>query len=217
MNVEELIDHLGFVLDFNDGQPNQAFSESRMLKALNLAYTRECSKAQLQGSRRFFQRFEQFTWSASEVTLTLPTNFNRDGIIQFYNVTADTDGPGIPLFLTDNGQHSQIYWKDINTLAWGSTGPASDQTLRVYYLARPEELKNDGDEPVLIPREYHELLVWSAACQLKVIADEKAPQEWMMQREELRAGLWKHLSKSRPLDDVPTIRHNTSTNSDWYY
>lgn len=66
-------------------------------------------------------------------------------------------------------------------------------------------MSSDSDTPELIPAEYHELIVWSAACDLKSIGDEAAPAEWMQTRNEFRIDLWKYVSRGRPLDDVPQV------------
>ena len=78
-------------------------------------------------------------------------------------------------------------------------------TLRFVFTAQPVEMTADEDEPTLVPIEHRELLRWSAAIDLRLMADEEAPQQWLFERNELRLDYGKHVSMGRPFDNTPTI------------
>lgn len=208
MDFGTLRNRLAFVLNFNDGQTDQDFSSDRLKQALNHAYMREVEKAKQEGSRRFFLAQQEISWAAGAVTLVLPVGVKRKQLIRVMDVTNDAIGG--QLMFSESGLTGDVFWKDRETLQWGTQGPGAAKTLRVFYYAVPVDLVNDADEPELVPDQFHELLVWSAACWLRTIADEGAPNSWRAQLEELRYDFWKYISRGRPVDDEQTIRQRDS-------
>ena len=196
MNLLELRDDLEFCLNATSGQTHQDFTTSRLNKSLNRAYVRE-------GGRNWFLAQEEVVWTANQNTFVLPTHIRHRQMYEVWDVTSGDLGTRV--HFGDNGLDGNIFWLDHKTLQWGTSGPGTDRTLRVQYYAEPEELIADSDEPTLIPVPFHELLVWSAAVWLRSIADEKPPEAWVMQREELRFGYYKHIARGRPVTTKPWI------------
>jgi len=206
MNFTELQNRLKFVLDFNDTQTDGAFTATRVKQALNLAYEREVFKAEAEGSRRYFKTTTSFTWPAGQLTYALTAPLSQATIIRMSDVTS-TD-PGYNLVFSEQGFSGDLHWKDRKTIQWGTTGPGSAKTIRVEYYPRPTELVEDEDELEMIPVQFHELLVWSAAVFLRTVADERPPQHWVNERDEFRIDFWKFLSQGRPISDTPTITNS---------
>jgi hypothetical protein len=203
MDFGTLQNRLAFILNFNDGQTDQDFSAARLKQALNFAYNREIQRAVLEGSKRYWKRAVDISWPADQVTLPLPSTVKKKAIYRIQDVTDDSIGAA--LIFSDYGLTGDVFWKDHNTLQWGVSGPGSARTLRVFYVADTVDMVSDGDEPELMPEPFHEVILWSAACWLRTIADEAPPQAWLMQLNELRMDLWKYVSMGRPREDEPTI------------
>lgn len=204
MNRKELRDELAFVLNFNEDQPDQDFTAARLNKALQYAYEDEVRQAKLEGQLRWFKANTEFTWPASQTTLTLPPTLQRAGLIEFWDITSND--PGVPITIRENWQQGgDLHWLNFDTLQWGEDGPASATTLRVDFMAYPEKLLNDQQSPILIPIDYHHLIVWAAAVYLRDIADEAVPQRWDRKHREIQMDYWKFLSRGRPFSDVPVV------------
>ncbi len=203
MNFVDLQDRLAFVLNFNDGQADQDFSSTRLKQALNFVYAEEVHKAQQEGGRRWFREFTDITWTASSVTYTLPASIDAHEVLRFVDIT-DTN-PGTRLQFSPEGLSGDLHVRDRKTLQWGTSGPASDRTIRVFYYALPVDMVADLDEPELIPDSFREILVWAAAVRLRVIGDEEAPRAWVTQLNTLREDYWKAISRGWPMDEVTTI------------
>ena len=203
MDFKILQNQLAFALNFNDGQTDQDFTTARLKQALNLAYAREVYKAQQEGSKRYWKDYRDISWPASQVTLVLPASVARKNVIRIMDVTSSQLGN--VLLFSENGLHGDVFWLNKTTLQWGVSGPGEAKTLRVFYIAAPVDMVDDSDEPTLVPDAFHELIVWSAACWCRTIADEEAPNAWLRAREDLQLDFWKYVSRGRPHDDEPTI------------
>jgi hypothetical protein len=203
MNYTELQDRLKFVLDFNDTQTDGAFTAARIKQALNMAYEREVNKANEEGSQRYFKGTVEFVWPSAQLTYQLTPPLSKRGLIRITDVT-ESD-PGRRIVFSENGLNGDVFWKDRNTMQWGTQGPGANRTLRAEYFAKPWPMDADDDEPDLIPEQFHELLVWSAAVFLRTVADESPPMRWVSERDEFRIDFWKYLSRGRPMSDVPTV------------
>lgn len=204
MNRAELRDLLGFILNFNDGQTNQDFSTTRLNQALQRAYRREVAKCKQEGDIDFFLKSYEFTWTASTLNWAVP-NAMRGDFLRIMDITEDS-AVGTEVQFSEHGVGSDVFYKDKDTLQWGIDGPPDNRTLRVYYLAQVETMEADDDEPALVPEQFHELIAWSAAVELREIADGAAPQAFVNNRDELRLDYWKHASLGLPQDDPNTIR-----------
>jgi hypothetical protein len=204
MNRKELRDELAFLLNFNEDQPDQDFTATRLNKALQYAYEDEVRQGKLEGQLRWFKANATLTWPASQVTLKLPSTLQRAGLIEFWDIT-EAD-PGVPFVIRENWQQGgDVHWLNFDTLQWGETGPDSEKTLRVDFMAYPEKLLNDSQSPLLVPVDYHMLIVWAAAVFLRDVADEAVPQRWAQKHRELQMDFWKFLSRGRPFSDVPVV------------
>lgn len=193
MNVAELVDLLKFYYAFNDNQSDQLFDDSRWIGVLNLAYKREWIDATQNISKKHFLEYQDITWTADSATLELPVELRNKTLFSFRDVTD-----------SDLGVLFRPGWRDKRTLSWGTDGPSEDKTLRVFYIAAPEVLVEDGPGPALIPEDFHEILVWSAAIQLRALADDSAPGLFQGYLAEWRERLYKALS-ARPIADVNVI------------
>lgn len=196
MQFVELLSLTKFILNFNDGQADQDFSDIRLKQLLNLVYLDEVNKAKQEGLKRHFRAFKEETWAASAVTYTLPPTIAQAELISVVDVTDNSIG--YPISFSEEGSIG-LFWKDHNTLQWGLTGPSSARTLRFYYYAQPAELVAEDDVPELIPDAFHQLLAWAAAVYARTIADEAAPNMWSHKLEELRFDYWKYISRGRPI------------------
>jgi hypothetical protein len=202
MELSELIARTKLWVNFNSGQDDQDFSEETILGAINMAYKKEVTLAKQEGSQRWFHMTQEpAVWLSGEVTYTVPSPLNRVAVLRIADVTEEISS-GTPLLWGEGGSMSQVFWKNHKTLQWGTTGPTQDTTLRFMYVASPEELVNDDDYPELVPEEFHELLPLSAACILRLMADEICPVSWTTEQNEQRQLFWKFVSRGRPLADL---------------
>ena len=203
MKFEDLEDELGDLLNFTSGGTDQDFSATQLKKALNRAYTREVRTAKLEGFQEWFKAVEEVTWTANSVTYTLPTSLRMRDIIEIQDITSYDPGYEITIH---QGSTGGIFWKDRKTLQWGQDGPPEDKTLRFFYFLQPVEMVNPDDEPDVIPSDFHEMLYWSAACELRKRADEKAPFSWEKELGDIRLDYYKTLSRGRPVSQPPSVR-----------
>jgi len=196
----DIYNDLGMVLNFNSGQTDQDYTAAQLKRAINMAYTREVNIGKQEGSRRHFIKRNTFSWPASQAELTLPSELRGAELLRINDITNTTPGEQLSFSAYGVGG-GDVYFIDNNTLRWGTNGPAAAKTLQAMYLAQPQELVEDSQEPELVPPAYHELLMWSAACWLRDVADEECPRAWTEQRDELRLGYHKYISRGRPMDD----------------
>lgn len=203
MNFGELQNRLSFILNFNDGQVDEDFNLLRIQQALNYAYNREVQKAMLEGNREYWKACQNLVWPAGQITLALPAIIKKKALISIHDITSNEVGD--QLYFDKEGLTGQVFFKDSSTLQWGTQGPGSSVTLRFYYLASPETMMADVDEPELIPDAFHEVIVWSAATWLKAIADDVVPDSWLQQLYDIRLDFWKYVSLGRPRSAVPQI------------
>ena len=221
MNRGQIRDRLTFVLNANDGQTDAAFSNARLNQAIDFAYMNEVTDAQQEGSESWFKRVTQVTWPASQRDLEIPSALRAKRIIDIYDVTNNDTGyrftikndPTLvwsgALFYVQDAQ--QAYWEDYKTLRYANEdGPSSALTLKFYHIALPADIEADEDIPDLIPEEFHELLVWSAAILLRQIADEAAPPAWISRWKDRQAAYHKHISTGRPDGNNEWFIGNTS-------
>lgn len=211
MKRRDLRSELAFLLSVEEDSADQAFQTTRLNKAVQYAYEHEVRQAKLEGQSRWFKANANLSWPASQVTFVLPQVISKAGIIQIWDITHSD--PGIQLSVRDGPYQSEIHWLNHSTLQWGDVGPSEAKTLRVDYMAVAEWLAGDDDEPLLVPPEYHWLLVWSAACFLRTVGDESAPQQWERTLAEFRIDYWKYLSRGRPYSDVPAMTYSGGAGS----
>lgn len=199
MDFKTLQDEVADILNFTPDATDQDFTSLQVKKAINQAYADEVVKAKQCGSRVHFTKFDQITWPASQRVLTFPQDLQQKDLISFTDVTNDDPGHSLP---------GSVFWKDNKTLQWGTSGPASARTIRVYYYAAAETLVNDGDIPELIQPEHHELLMWSAAIRLRLRSDEGAPGPWTQHHRELQLDYWKSTSRGKPPQGFTTVQRD---------
>jgi hypothetical protein len=194
---------------------DQDFTDEQVRQAIRICYKREVNRAKQQGGRNWFKKFFEFTWESDETTRTLPEQLKGKDLISFLDVT-NVD-PGYEIQFDDQGFGADVFWKDNETLQWGTNGPGSDRTIRVTYYADAEELQADNEEPTLIPDANRQLLVWASAIYLRLKADELAPAEWRREYNEHQLDYWKVLSRGRPsIGNEPTITEIRPDTERWF-
>lgn len=209
MRRDELRADLAFMLSTNEGSANQDFSTPRLNKALDRAIQREVERAKLHANRDWFLATAPLTWAASQPTLELPAGLVGKTVVAFVDIT---DGePGGRL-----GPGVDFAYRDNNTLVWlpNTTGPTTARTLRVFYEAVHVPMQADSDVPTIIPEQFHQLIVYSAACMLRSSLDDESPREWREERDELRLDYYKHTARPRPSAGAITILPSSGSGSD---
>ena len=215
MNFLELQDEVSDLVNFTTGVTDQDFTTAQIKKALNFRYKKEVAVGQQEGGRNWFKKIQSVTWPVNQITLVLPSQISRVGIIRIEDITSID--PGFEVMVSELGDYGDVFWLDNNTLQYGQTGPNEAKTLRFTYLARAAEMVSDDDVPELIPDELHMLLVWSAAAYLRLKADEAVPNGWMQELDEARLDFWKMVSRGRPLTNEPTITKPPDSESGFVY
>lgn len=213
MDYKTLKDRLNFILDNNDSQADSSFSAARVKDAVNWAYRDEVRHVYLEGNERWFFTTQDFSWPLNQVTFKIPDDIEKKNIIWIQDVTSRD--PGEYVIFGPENHTSRLHWKDSRHLQWGTNGPAEAKTLRFGFYPNPLDLSDDGDEPILLPELYHELIAWSAAIFLLDVADRQAPLSWLSRQRDMRIDLWKHVSKGRPGTDSVRVRNTEPDPDDW--
>lgn len=197
MNRGELRTYLSTVLNFNSSSTDADFSTTQLNQAIQLAYNRCVVDAQQHGTRKFFLKTVQFTWPSGQLQYQLTNTASNTSTISIRDVTDAEGGPGYPV---------DLWWKEHNVLQWATTdGPSENRTIELHFLASAEDLLSDGTVPLLVPLQFHELIIWEAAIWLREVADETAPGAWVGNRTTWQQRYWKHVSSGRPMEDAPTV------------
>jgi hypothetical protein len=213
MNLGQMRDKLSFIVGFNQGQTQQDFvgpsanTNQRLDDSLNEAYREECALAKQNASREWFFRTHAFTWVTDAATMAIPDVLKDKDIELIRDDTDESPGPMVEKWDGITSSGSGLYRVDMDTWGWYPT-PSSDRSLVAMYIAEPSELVQDGDAPGLLPSQAHDLLIWSAAIVLKMVADERSPEMWISRQGALRLQLWKTLTLG-PIRQYPP---NTITN-----
>ncbi len=208
-NLGEIRDLVNWIVDFDSTQTDQAFAgptgdtNRHIDRAINLAYEEEVNSAMQNSSHEAFQFEHEFTWTASAATMKIPAAIRDFPILAIRDDTNTTRGGGAIVRLSERiGAIDGLYVIDRDTWGWYPT-PSAAKTLRILYLAQATQMKQDMDEPHLIPAAHRALIAWSAAILLRDVADEQAPRSWVTKRMSMRASLAKELSKGRPIEYPP--------------
>lgn len=208
MKLREMVRRLEWLLNANStadqafkGPSNYANEHKHM--ALTDAYRDEWVRACSGATDDWKIDYQDITWPSGQQIFSLPEALS-DGraIYRFDDVTDDSLGVPLWVYSAESGGTIQHLGRD--KFIWGTSGPDSDVTIRVTYEAVPAALTEDDQEPYLIPSQFHHLLVWSAAIELRDIADEEAPKRWLRRQEALQMQLEKHMSRPRIKDTSST-------------
>lgn len=219
MNRGEMREQLGFLLNFNESQVDQAFTAARLNKELQYAYDRIVRRCKQQSSKAWFTRYVDATWTSGSLTYTPPSVALRGFLMLFRMDSTNTNqfkhrievGQAFPAGFENSSANpypysesaNQVFWLDNDTLQWGNdTGPSEDIYLRFVYLAYAETLEDDDDEPSLIPPEHRETIVLEALRRLRGAADGQY-ESWIV--EDLNNAMFdliKFLSGGRPSGSV---------------
>lgn len=222
-DVQWLRDEVARLLDFDSTQADQAYAGgtndvwSTIDAALTRAYTKIVNETKLEVPHAHFKMNLSITWPASQQTYVLPDDIATANLLSFWDVT-DSD-MGIKMFIYDTPVGVSLYWKDYKTIQWGTEGPPSARTLKLDYIANPEELNTPAQVPVLVPYRHRHLLMWEGAIQARLEADEdNIPRLWLseagqcMQRYivDLSKGKLQFSNRARILDldqqDIVEVR-----------
>lgn len=212
-DLGELVTETQDLLNSTSNSIDVDFSEDQVKQAIRRAYTREVRAAKLHGMQEFFKVVTTETWPASQTTFIVPDYLQGVEIIKIEDIT-DSD-PGRHLSFSKDGARGDVFWLDYRTLQWNSSSPSSDRSLRFSYYADYTPLVADGDKPYLIPTACQEILMWSAAIDLRQRKDEEAPYSWMASLNDLRMDFWKVVSRGRPMRGN-TARVNPAGSSNDY-
>lgn len=206
MNQKQLRQELAFLLNFTETNSDQDFVLNRMNRLLQQAYNQTIERAKLGASRAFFQATStSFQWAASAQTLTVPTEILTANIYDIWDITNGEPGRSLTFGRDANDSSCDLFWYDQKHWQWsGVGGPAAAMTLRATYEKIAEDLDEDTG-PTLIPPQFHWLIVWEAACLGRLGADEKLPQAWKEQRDDLFFDYCKYVAHGRPTSLISTV------------
>lgn len=201
------------IVNQKTGTPDQDFKGSsnapyeKIDAALNEARVYERNLAIIHGSSKSFEKTLQVTWSASDVTMSLPSYIDRESVFGLWDVT--NNSAGYTLKVSRRELQGRLFWKDNRTLQWTTTGPASGTTIEIAYQSEAEPLTEPAQECTVFPYNHRHLLNWSAAVILTDIADQRPPQRWLDRLEEYRSAFHLAISRGSPAESsVPRIRNH---------
>lgn len=174
--------------------------------AFNQAQVHERNLAILESSAAF-EKTVRVTWTANQATMTMPSYIGRESIVSLTDVTNNSSG--IPITVARRAAQRKIWWLDNRTLQWMTTGPGSDTTVEITYIAEPQALTEPNQEADVFPYSHRHLLNWSAACILVEMADQRVPDNWVRRTQEYRSNFLLAISRGSPSEtNVPRIRNH---------
>lgn len=203
-------------LNFNSAQTDQDFAGSSndafaiIDDFINEAYVTEYNEARQEVGVDYFRETVTDTWPQSQLLYILPSPLQSDSLLDLTDIT--NSPRGTPLLPQSKDAQTRIFWKDNKTLQYDTTGPGSTMTLELGYLGQPSQMKDELDEPYLIPNSFRWLLVWSACIIGRALGDEAPPQFWVTRRDEQREQYHLALSKGKPLTSGPPRIRNRRLN-----
>jgi len=203
-----LREKLSFILNMNPKQTNQDFigptgnTNKYLDEAINEAYRAVVNEAMLECGYDWFKRVYSFTWAADADTQQVPDDILGKDILELRDTTDDE--MGTPLVFCDYWVDGAIHWEDRKTLRWGTTGPSRITTISAVCLENPQDLVSDNDEPFLIPVRFRDIISWKAAILLRTMADELAPESWILRFIELQEQLHTTLARGKPSMNNPS-------------
>lgn len=209
------ITNLKWVLNNDGGQPMQAFqgpsgdADYIFRQMINEAYNQIILEAVQLGKFTNFHFTETLTWPSAQILLTIPSELSGAQILNARDITDSDDGD--QLDIGDIPEQSEIWFKDMDTLQWGTQGAPRDTTIRITYLPHAEYLEVLGQEPKLIPRQFRWILVWRAALIMRAVSIESAPKIWGEELSKLMEIYHKWLSKGRLAFSNPAVIRNVDS------
>ncbi len=184
------------MLNFTENAVDSDFTTAQVKAAINRGYDREIRAAKLRSNQDYFRSTLEFTWPSGDLDFSLTSQMRKTEWLRLEDVTDSVRG--LTLEIAKSSVEGNIYMPDRNTLRWGTEGPQSERTIRLTYLAAAETLIEDEDEPQLISPEYHELLAYSAAVELRAFADEEIPSAWQKRYLQFQMEFQKVVTRGRP-------------------
>lgn len=196
MNFKGLQDLVSLMLNYTTGGVDSDFTTAQIKASINRGYSREVREAKLQANLDYFKATLEFVWPANAPQFTLTTQMLDTEWLLLEDVTTSSRGSRIEL--GGSSSEGTIYLLNRTTAAWGTQGPSSARTIRLSYLSRAEDLIDDEDVPALIAPEYHEVIAYSSAVELRAFADEEVPAPWRERYSNFQMHYWKSVSRGRP-------------------
>lgn len=206
-NLQWLRDRVSRRLRFNEDQTDQDFAGSTadtyevIDDFINEAYRTEVNEAQNETSVEHFRETITDSWPQAQVLYVLPAFIDAENILAITDISSSSRG--IPILPRSEEMQSRIFWKDSRTIQYDTTGPGSDLTIQIAYLAHASEMRDPLDEPRYIPYRFRDLLIWSACVIARMTSDEAPPAPWELRRDSLREAMHLALSKGKPLQSGP--------------
>ena len=192
------------LVNFNAGQPDEDFDGTEddawanIDDALNEAYTNLLNALIVETDPDLFTQAVSLQWPVGQLTLKLPSFLTREALLCIEDITSSNPGELVWITARDAAHTPNVMWLDGETMQWGTEGPPSTKTLRIHFQAFATEMKMSTDEPVHIPARFRRLLVWDAGIILRTMADDAAPQAWVLHRNKLYEQMELMLSQGQP-------------------
>jgi len=205
-NLEELIEEVKFLYNFNQSQVDQDMrgpstdADKHFREAVNEAYVDEVEEAAQMGDVSYFLTLKTLNWPGSSPTLDVGDELADATLyrVETRDATAAATGAWTQLWVSNWRESGNHHWLDRRTLQWGLTGPGSDKSVRFTYVAEPAQMFDDMDEPTLVPRRFRHLLAYAACLKLRFVADDQIIDALRKRRDELRERFWKAICQGRP-------------------
>ena len=181
------------VYDGVENDPYQTLDEF-----LNEAQRKIVNEVRIYINPDSFVAVQTVSWAASTLTYTLPETISASNILHLEDVTHGDPGSILPVTPQGAFNNSGLGFKDRETLQWGAEGPGEDKTIYIRALATPNVMRNEADEPLLIPYDHRDLWIWEAAVIARDYADDEAPQAWLKRRDVYQDTFHIHVAQGIP-------------------
>lgn len=115
----------------------------------------------------------------------------------------DTEAGGVSESEADEGPSIYSFWSPTRIRVWPAPAASFTQTVRLVYSARPTLLAGDLDTPIVLPEEYHDLLVEQVIARLAATREEAFDIAAVAQAraDTLRGQLRRHLRERMGVGD----------------
>jgi len=172
MNLSEL--KLAF-FDYVDDPKQDQFEEAQAVRFLNTAIRIICRKVDAAADQKYFVRcalFNVVNANSIDQVFDLPADFKRVVLLELIN---GTEEPVECEWIDFNRRNSRPQWpphhlNDIRSplcfikgKQFGVVRPTADHELRLWYSYVPQNLTDDDDELLEIPRDHHDTIALKAA------------------------------------------------------
>lgn len=106
--------------------------------------------------------YEDIVWPSGQVNLQIPLHIVEGNLASVWDITDATPGIRLSIEKRSDTYFPAIRWEGYDTVAWGTSGPSRDTTVRFFYNGAPPIMTSVTEKPRVIPQEHVAAIAWRA-------------------------------------------------------